>query len=568
MKLFDALRERAAMGSEDARATMPGGASFAYVFGVVLMFLLVVEGLTGAALAAFYSPSTTDAWGSVAYLQDQVPGGWLVRGLHHHGGSAIVIVAGIHLVQTAVAGAYKKPRELVWWLGIFLLLLVLAWSVTGYWLRWDQAGYYASQVELGIAAGTPVFGDLVKSMVLGGNDYGNLTLTRAYAAHVIVLPALVVLVTYFHVTIARRLGPTPVNKSASVPRWPAQSVRDAIAIAAVFAVLLGYVVSTHGVDLASPADPTSAYDARPLWPFRWLFELRVIAGGAEQFAAMAAPAIVGGFLVALPLLDRRTERASKHRKVWLGALAGLFALIGALTVASFARDSNDEQLNQRRTRAEALANRARTLAKTNGVPVTGPMDVFKTPPMWKARAMFAQRCVGCHGADSKDRKGPVIVPGHGNRAWLTQFLKTPSGDPYYGHSKLSATEAAMKPVELPPGDLGDLVEMLYAESGAPDADPAKKVRGEKVFEGACTDCHSREEGVASTSGPNLYGINSRDYYTSFIGNPKSPVHMGPDKSQMPRFDRELSIAERDLLAEYLVWLRTATDADLFKLGPL
>ena len=567
MKLWTYLRERAAIG--EPRGKLLTGASFAYVFGAVLMFLLLVEGVTGFALAAFYSPSTTDAWGSVAYIQDQAPFGWFVRGLHHHGGSAIVIISGIHLVQTAVSGAYKRPRELVWWLGILSLLLVLAFAITGYWLRWDQAGFYSAQVELGIAAGTPVFGGLLKSLALGGNDFGNLTLTRAYAVHVVLLPALLVLVTYFHVRISRRLGPTPVRtKAVAVTRWPYQSMRDAIAIAAVFAILLGYVISTHGVDLAAPADPTSAYDARPLWPLRWLFELRVIAGGAEQIVAMIAPAMVGGFLVALPLLDRRTERAPRHRKLWLGVLAGIFAVIGALTVASFARDSNDEQLARRRGNAEKLAKRARDLARTNGVPITGPQDVFKTAPMWKARTLFASRCANCHAVDSRERKGPVIGPGHGNRAWLTQFLKTPSGEPFYGHTKLAQTENAMKPVEIPAAEMGELVELLYSDSGAQDVDVAKKDRGAKVFEAACTDCHTRDEGVASSAGPNLYGLNSRDYYTSFISNPKSPIHMGSDKSQMPRFDRELSIVDRDAIAEYLVWLRTASLDDVNALGPL
>ena len=567
MKLFDMLRER--IGLSDARAKMPTGPSFAYVFGAVLMFLLVVQGLTGFALAAFYAPTATDAWASVAYIEDQMPGGSLVRGLHYHGGSAIIIVAGIHLVQTAVSGAYKRPRELVWWLGVVLLLLTIAWAITGYWLRWDQAGFYSMQVEVGIAAGTPILGGAIKSFALGGNDPGNLTLTRAYAIHVIALPALVAVLTYLHVSIARRLGPTPVRtKGAPVPRWPVQSIRDAIAMAVAFALLLAFTLASGGVDLAAPADPTSSYDARPLWPLRWLFELRVLASGAEQFVAMVAPAIFGGFLIALPLLDRRPERAPKHRKLWLGALAGMFAVIGALTVASFARDSNDEALGKRRAKADAQAQKARRLALENGVPVTGALDVFKTPPMYKARALFEQRCKNCHAAESKERKGPIIGPGHGNRAWLTQFLKTPSGDAFYGHTKLAASEEAMKPVELAPADLADLVELLYAESGASDVDAAKRDRGAKLFESACTDCHSKDEGVVSTGGPNLFGLGSRTYYTTFIGNPKSPVHMGPDKSEMPRFDRDLSLVDRDAIAEYLVWLRTATDDDVTKLGPL
>lgn len=126
----------------------------------------------------------------------------------------------------------------------------------------------------------------------------------------------------------------------------------------------------------------------------------------------------------------------------------------------------------------------------------------------------------------------------------------------------------MKPVELPAADLADLVELLYSETGATDTDGTKVERGAKVFEGACTDCHTRNEGEVSTSGPNLHGLSSRDYFTSFIGNPKSPVHMGKDKSQMPAFAREITLVDRDAIAEYLVWLRTATDEDVRALGPL
>jgi mono/diheme cytochrome c family protein len=329
------------------------------------------------------------------------------------------------------------------------------------------------------------------------------------------------------------------------------------------------VITTGGVDLAAPADATQAYDARPLWPVRWLFELRMLAGSAEQLVAMAAPAVVGGFLLALPLLDHGTERRLRKRRLWLGVLAGLFATIGALTVASFTRDANDPELAKRISKSEARANRARKLAVANGVPVTGALDVFKTPKLWKARSLFASRCASCHDAGSKDRKGPVIAPGHGDRAWLTAFLKAPGGDSFYGQTKLAKTDAAMKPVELASQtDLADLVEMLYAESGADGVDAAKRDRGLKVFEAACTDCHSREEGAAGASGPGLAGLNSRDYYTSFVSNPKSALHMGADKSEMPRFDRELTIVERDALAEYLVWLRTASTKDLIGLGPL
>ena len=571
------MRER--IGATDRAPSMiEGGASFAYVFGSVLVFMLVVEALTGLALAAFYSPSATDAWASVAYIQDRASWGWVVRGLHHHGGAAIVIVAGLHLVQTAVAGAYKRPRELVWWLGVLLLVLCLAWAVTGYVLRWDQAGFWANRVEMQIASGTPLVGEQVRSLAIGGNDYGNLTLTRFYALHVILLPAVVTLVTVGHVLLARRHGATPLRARRPSPRWPDQALRDAVAMALVFAILLTYVISQHGADLAAPADPARAYDARPLWYLRWLFELRTITN--SEIVALVAPAIVGGFLVALPLLDARPGRAVRGRLPWLGACAGLFALIGALSVMSFARDAGDDKLAARRADADKRAARARMLAREHGVPVTGAQDVYLTAPFAKARAIYAERCANCHAETSTERKGPIIGAGHGDRAWLRAFLLDPSDDAYWGKTKLVAeskkaaadpdagiADLTMQPVTVTGRDLDALVEMLYAESGAPDVDEAKRIAGAKVYdEASCNDCHSMKEGEPGASAPNLHGLGSVTHYTDFIGNPKLPLHMNDDKGQMPRFDRELSHAEREALAEYLVWLRTATPADVEALG--
>lgn len=580
MRLRAWLGER--VGGERAPSTVPAP-SFAYVAGWVLVMLLVVEAVTGMALAAFYSPSTTDAWASVAYVQDSLPGGWFVRGLHHHGASALVIVAGIHLVQTAVWGSHRRPRELVWWLGLVVLLLVLALAITGYVLRWDQAGYWANQVEVGIAAGTPVIGGALKSLVIGGNEYGNLTLTRFYALHVTVLPVIVTLIVIGHIGIARRIGATPHWRAGAsgvkgpggivgtagvaTARWPQQTLRNVIAMAVVFAVLLAYNVSEHGADLAAPADPTAAYDARPLWYFRWLFALRHMAGSAEQLVAMVVPALLMGYLIALPFIDRDPDPHPRKHVLAIASLGGVLAFIGALTLISVAADASDEEYNKRVTKDAQQASRLRALAKANGVPATGPQDLLATQPLYRARQLWAQHCADCHDADSKDRKGPIIGPGHGSRAHLKAFLLAPNSDPFWGRTKLAKTEDAMQAVELPASDIDDLVEALYAESGATDLDKAKLERGRSTFANNCTDCHSLEAGVSGGSGPGLAGLKSRDWFTSFIGNPKAAVHMG-DKSEMPRFDRELTIVDRDRLAEYLVWLRTATPQDLARLGPL
>ena len=568
-RLTEWMAERTRALADRTSVGIPGGPSFAYVAGWVLVMLLGVEALTGTALSAFYAPSTASAWASVAYIQDQVPLGWLVRGLHYHGASALVIVCGAHLVQAAIFGAYKKPRELVWWLGLVLMLIVLGFAVSGYVLRWDQAGYWANHVEIGIATSAPG-GTLLKGLALGGNDYGNLTLTRFNTLHVVVLPGVTALVVGAHVWISRLHNTTPRwgrDGLAAIRRWPQQTLLDVIAMAIVFAVLLGYVICQHGAGLSAPADPAAAFDARPLWYFRWLFELRHLAGSYERFAALAAPVVVGGLLVGLPFVDREPDRSPKKRLPYVGAVVGLFVLIGVLTLKSYAGDAGDAELAKREQAADMLASRARALAVKNGVPVTGGIDVFKTVPMYLPRAIFEQKCKSCHAADSKDRKGPIIAAGHGNRAWLKGFLQAPSGEPYWKHTRLAATEDAMAPVELPPADIDNLTELLYAQTGATDVDPVKRDAGVATFKKACTDCHSLEEGVAGGSGPGLADLGSRDYYTSFLSNPKKAVHMA-SKSEMPRFETDLTMTERDAVAGYLVWLRTASAADVAALGPL
>jgi ubiquinol-cytochrome c reductase cytochrome b subunit len=367
-----------------------------------------------------------------------------------------------------------------------------------------------------------------------------------------------------HVAIARRLGPAGHARAAiDPPRWPQQTIRNAIVMAIAVAALLA-VVNQYGADLAAPADPSAAYDARPLWYFRWLFELRQLAGSWEKLAAMTAPAVVGGFFVALPLLD-----PGGTRRLWRGAGCGVLAVVVALTAASLVADYSDDQLADRQTKDDARGALARDLAVRYGVPVTGGLDVFTTPPMWRARALFAQRCQSCHGRGEKDRKGPIIEPGHGNRAWLAGFITTPSGDAYWGHTKLAATDDAMKPVVLSQRELSDVVEAMYAESGATDVDAKARDRGKAIYDKACNDCHSLDAFSSGTSAPSLGGLGSRDYYASFIANPKASTHMnGAERSQMPRFDAELSLVDRDAVAAYLVWLRDATPAQLHALGPL
>lgn len=166
-----------------------GGAKWSYVFGSALVFVFIMQIVSGVILATCYSASTTDAWGSVYYIEHKTFSGWFVRGMHNIGSSAMIVLAVLHMGQILIFGAYRKPRELNWITGVFMLFMVLGFGLTGYLLPWDQKGYWATQVSTSIMGLSPVIGEFLKEVVQGGNDYGNLTLTRFYSYHVFFLPA-------------------------------------------------------------------------------------------------------------------------------------------------------------------------------------------------------------------------------------------------------------------------------------------------------------------------------------------------------------------------------------------
>ena len=130
-----------------------GGARWAYVFGSILLFLFLLQVVTGIFLTLYYVPSADHAHTSVAFIQKAVPGGGLLRGIHHYGASAMVIFAVLHLVQTFLFGAYKQKRELVWIVGGVMMLLILGFAFTGYLLPWDQAAYFGTKVGTAIEIG-------------------------------------------------------------------------------------------------------------------------------------------------------------------------------------------------------------------------------------------------------------------------------------------------------------------------------------------------------------------------------------------------------------------------------
>ncbi len=538
-----------------------GGARFAYVFGSVLTFLLVLQMTTGVFLAMYYSPSATDAWASVAFLNDQVSAGWFVRGLHSHGASAMVIVSGMHLFQVAAFGAYKKPRELNWIVGVLMLGLLLAFALTGYLLPWDQTGYWATQVATGIAGTAPVAGQQMQEASQAGNGYGNLTITRFFALHVFVLPAILIGLTVLHIALFRKHHQTPPwwldekeLRRRTQPFWPDQMFKDMLAMALVFAVLVIVNFKTHGAPLDAPADPSTAFDARPEWYFRSLFQgLKYFHGIAEVIVALGAPVLVGGILLALPFLDRGPSNNPRKRIPYLAALGVVFAVAGGLTLVSYMEDRGSDAFQKAKAEAHESAQKARALAVEYGVPPAGGPAVFTLEPGYLGKKLFERDCAGCHAGSINDRKGPEILPGFNNREYIAALLRNPSANRFFGPTKLDD----MKPVTEKGEDFAALVELVYAQTGADDANAALASKGQELFDnGSCSDCHAIDWETEEEIGPNLGKRGNPEMLREFIVDPGHLRWYG-ERNEMPANKNTYSEAELDELVGYLVGLRTA-----------
>ena len=152
------------------REHVPGGARWRYVWGSTLTFAIVAQFITGILLWIGYSPSAQTAWESVFYMQEIVPLGWLVRGLHHWTAQLMVPLLVLHLMQVVIDGAYKAPREVNYWFGLALTGLTLALSLTGYLLPWDQKGLWATKVATNLLSSVPWIGPQLQRIVVGGTD--------------------------------------------------------------------------------------------------------------------------------------------------------------------------------------------------------------------------------------------------------------------------------------------------------------------------------------------------------------------------------------------------------------
>jgi quinol-cytochrome oxidoreductase complex cytochrome b subunit len=177
-----------------------------YTLGSATLLVAVNQIVTGILLTVYYVPTPDHAYDSVQYITTQVSAGWLIRGLHHWGASAMVILTVLHMLRVIFTGAYKYPREVTWVTGVFLLLVVLGFGFTGYLLPWDQKAFWATTVGTRIAGVAPLVGPTILRALRGGEDLSAVTLARFYGAHIWMLPAALIALVAGHLYLIIRLG--------------------------------------------------------------------------------------------------------------------------------------------------------------------------------------------------------------------------------------------------------------------------------------------------------------------------------------------------------------------------
>ena len=321
---------------------IPGGPSFVYVFGSALLFLFTIQVVTGFSLMAYYSPGADQAWESTRYIMEEVDYGWLILSLHAWGGSAMIMIVIFHVLQVFTWSAYKSPRELVWVMGIFLLVVLNFMVFSGYVLPWDQRSYFAMGIALELLDKAPIIGDGLARFLKGGATSGVLSLNRFFTVHAMLLPALLAIGAGIHLFLMRRVGPAgSIKASGKVSEedtesffYPGQVTKDLI-FAGILLVVLIIGASLFPAEVVEKASAeASDYNPRPEWYFIWLFQLLrlpfFIGEIGEFIGGIVVPALLLGFLISVPFIDRNPERHPRRRLVAMSIMA-LF-VIGFITL--------------------------------------------------------------------------------------------------------------------------------------------------------------------------------------------------------------------------------------------
>jgi len=318
-----------------------------YYLGGMTLFLFMVQVGTGILLLIYYRPSAEEAYESIQFLMAEVQFGWLIRSIHHWAANLMIVALFLHLFSVLLLKAYAKPREMTWLSGFVLFALSLTFGFTGYLLPWNELAYFATRVGTQIIAVVPVVGEFMLRVLRGGEDVTGATLTRFYAVHVAILPAVAMAMLGLHLYLVQRHGmstPRSVERSGgarAMPFFPNFVLRDLVGWLTALAVLaaLAAFMPAH---LGEKADPFASAPAgiKPEWYFMFMFQtLKYLPAHILVFegevVGILAFGVGGIFLALVPFVDRRTSRGEANPLItWIGL--GIIAFIIVLTILGYA----------------------------------------------------------------------------------------------------------------------------------------------------------------------------------------------------------------------------------------
>ncbi len=505
---------------------IPASAGWHQVFGSVALFAFLLQIVTGILMALNYAPTPGEAWESLRYVVTQVTAGSIIRALHHWGASAMIIVVVLHMAQTFLWGAYKKPREATWILGVVLLLLTLAFGLSGYLLSWDNRAYWATKVTTRITSLAPGGSILLRLLGTDGSfTIGRVTFARFYAAHVTLLPLVMALLILCHVILVRKHGVTPAPGDEHRPKkkfFPEQLFKDTVATF-LWCVGLACMVAFVKVPLGHVADPTdTSVTPRPEWYFLFLFQmLKVFQGPLEFFGAIVLPGLAMAALVLMPFIDRSKLVRIRQRTgaITLTALVAIgWTALTATAVATTPRQIEDESLDEPQA-----------------------WQLIPASQLAGIGAFRAGHCASCHVL-GRSSAGPDLL----------KAVSVQSSDWLMDHFRKPAPDAAES--DLPTSQLRALVQLTTKRDDngidAWQTAPAGAVQGAVVYQAnQCSSCHTLN-GEGAKVGPVLNGLRSRHDRAWVLGHFSDPEKFSPGSS-MPPFD-DLSETDLTALTDYVL----------------
>ena len=513
---------------------IPASSGWHQVFGSVALFLFLLQAFTGVLLSFNYAPTPGEAYNSLKFIITELTGGRLIRGLHHWGASLMIVVVVLHMTQVFVYGAYKKPREATWLVGVVLLILTLGFGLTGYLLPWDNRAYWGTIVTTQIASKAPLVGPYVTRLLGGEGTIGVVTFARFFSLHVLLLPATTAMLIMLHVYLVRKHGvcPSPLDRETTKKFFPEQVFKDTMAIFAAFIILFIMAVTVK-VPLEQLADPTdSNYIPRPDWYFLFLFQtLKLFEGPLEMVGTVILPGLAFLALLSVPFVDRGELRRLRHRTLAIGvtflAALGWTGLTATAILTNPKTDSSGHQEGETIQEWQQLSP-----AELAGI------------------AYYRdEKCATCHNLrEGTPKVGPNLTTAANRRSpvWMIEHFKHPSQ---------LVPGTSMPPIHLNDEQLAALAAFLGrlspANAEALESAPDNVVQGALVYQvNQCGSCHTAN-GEGMKVGPALNGVARRrtpEWIEEQIRRPQSHF----PETMMPGLD----LARRDMerLVAYLLSL--------------